>query len=84
MRKYNIFAYKNHNNSTVQQINSQGKLMTEMNKNPDKVLLMIIDMLKTYMEYLYHVNKANNYYHQIEIRTLKLEQDLYISNKERE
>ncbi len=55
-----------------------------MNKDPDAVLTMILDMQKTYTEYLDQANKADNKRDKIRTRALGLEQELYISNKERE
>ncbi len=45
---------------------------------------MILDMRKTYTEYLDQANKADNQYDEIRTRALGLEQELHISNKERE
>ncbi len=59
-------------------------LLTEINKDPDGVLTMILDMRKTYMEYLDQANKADNQGDKIRTRDLGLEQELYISNEERE
>ena len=72
-----------HDNSAAWQIDSQGKLMTEIDRDPDRVLSRILDMRKAYKEYLDQANKANNQRDQIQIRALGLEGDLLISNKER-
>ncbi len=37
-------------NTVAWQIDSQEKLLTEMNKDPDGVLTMVLDMRKTYTE----------------------------------
>ncbi len=54
-----------------------------MNKDPDGVLIMILDMRKTYTEYLDQANKADNQRDEIRMRALGLEQELHISNKEK-
>ena len=56
---------EDHNNFAVWQIASQEKLMTEIDKDPDGVLLMIPDMWKTYTEYLDQANKVDNQHDQI-------------------
>ena len=58
--------------------------MTEIDRDPDGVLSMILDMWKIYTEYLDLANKADNQRDQIWTRALEREQDLHISNKERE
>ncbi len=70
-------------NTTAWRIDSREKLLTEMNKDPDGVLTMILDMRKTYMEYLDQANKADNQRDKIRMRALGLEQELYISNEEK-
>ncbi len=55
-----------------------------MNKDPNGVLTMILDMRKTYTEYLDQANKADNQRDKIRTHALRLEQELYISNKKRE
>ncbi len=73
---------ENHDNSAAGQIDSQEKLMSEMNRDPDGVLSMILDMQKIYIEYLDQANKANNLHDKIRMRALRLEQDLHVSNEE--
>ena len=58
--------------------------MTKIDRDPDGVLSIILDMRKTYTEYLDQVNKADNQRDQIRTYALGLEQDLYISNEKRE
>ncbi len=53
-----------------------------MNKDPDGVLTMILDMRKTYMEYIDQANVADNQRDEIRRRALGLEQELHISNEE--
>lgn len=57
--------------------------MIEIDSNSDGILSMILDMRKTYTEYLEQDNETDNQYDKIQIQVLELEQDLYISNKER-
>ena len=59
--------------------------MTEIDRDPaNRVLSMILDIRKTYTEYLDQANEADNQRNQIRTHALGLEQDLHISNKERE
>ena len=44
---------------------------------------MILDMRKTYTEYLDQANEADDQRDQFRTRALGLEQDLHISNEER-
>ena len=44
---------------------------------------MILDMQSIYTKYLNKANKADKKCDDIHIRTLRLEQELYISNEER-
>lgn len=46
----------------AQQINNQEKFITKMDKDTNKILLMILDMQKTYTKYHDKYNKANNWY----------------------
>ncbi len=71
-------------NTAAWRIDSREKLLMEMNKDPVGVLTMILDMRKTYMEYFDQANEANNQRDEIRTRALRLEQELHISNKERE
>ena len=57
--------------------------MTEMDRDPNRVLSMILDMRKTYTEYFDQANKAKDQLDQIRTYALELEQDLYISNEKR-
>lgn len=58
--------------------------MINIDRNLDEVLLTIFYMQKIYIEYLNQANKADNQHDQIQIRALRLKQDLYINNVERE
>ncbi len=55
-----------------------------MNRDPNGVLSMIIDMQKIYTEYLDQANKADNQRDEIRMCALGLEQDLHVSNEESE
>lgn len=54
--------------------------MTKMDRKLGGVLSMILDIRKTYMEYLEQANKADEKKNKIEIQVLELEQDFHISN----
>ena len=71
-------------NTAAWRIDSREKLLTEMNKDPDGVLTMILDMRKTYTEYLDQANEADDQRDEIRTRALGLKQELHISNEERE
>ena len=45
---------------------------------------MILDMRKTYTEYLNQANEADDQHNQFRTHALRLEQDLHINNEERE
>ena len=70
-------------NTAAWQIDSREKLFTEMDRNPDGVLKMILDMRTIYTEYLDQANNADKQYNQIRTIALGLEQELQISNDER-
>ena len=55
-----------------------------MNKDPDRVLTMILDKRKTYTDYLDQANEADDQRDKIWTCALGLEQELHISNEERE
>ena len=54
-----MLAEKNCKNIAVWQIDSQKKLFSEIDKNPDRVLKMILDMCTIYIKYLNQTNTAN-------------------------
>ncbi len=54
-----------------------------MDRNPDGVLKMILDMRTIYTEYLDQANNADKQYNQIRSVASGLEQELQISNDER-
>lgn len=55
-----------------------------MDKDPNRVLLMILDMQKIYTKYFDQANKANNQRNHIQIYALRLKLDFHISNKKNE
>lgn len=83
-RRRSTLAQEDHDNSAAWRIDNLNRLMTEMDRVPDGVLPMILDMRKTYMEYFDHANEADKQHDAIRTRALGLEQDLHISNVERE
>ena len=58
--------------------------MIEIDRDLDGVLSMILDMRKTYTEYFDQANKADDQRNQFRTCALGLEQDLHISNEEKE
>ena len=77
-------AKKDHDNTAAWQINSQEKLLTEIDKDPDGVLTMILDMRNIYTEYLNQANHADKQCKEIRTIALGLEQELQISNNKRQ
>ena len=53
-------------------------------KDPKRVLSIILDMRNIYIEYLDQANKADKDYHEIYTCILGQEQELYISNEKKE
>ena len=84
-RKYRhiTLVEENRKNTAAWQINSQEKLLIEMNRNPDTVLKMILDMCTIYTKYLNMANNADKQYNQISTIALGLEQELQISNNKK-
>ncbi len=52
-------AEEDRDNTAAWRIHSREKLLTEMDKDPDGVLTMILDMRNIYTEYLNQANHAN-------------------------
>ncbi len=50
--RHSLFIQKDHDNSAGWQIDSREKLMSEINRDPDEVLSMILDIQKIYIKYL--------------------------------
>lgn len=83
-RRRSTLAQEDHNNPAAWRIDSREKLLAEIDKDPDGVLSMILDMRSIYTEYLNQANEADKQRDQICTLALGLEQDLHISNDERE
>ncbi len=71
-------------NTAAWRIDSREKLLTEMDKDPDEVLMMILDMRNIYTKYLNQANHANKQCKKIQTIALRLEQELQISNNEKQ
>ena len=83
--RHSIFAQEQeHNNTAAWQIDSLERLLAEIEKDPEGVLSMILDMRSIYTKYLNKANEADKKRDEIRIRALELEQELYISNEKRE
>lgn len=50
----------NRSNTATWAINIQAKLFIEINKDPDRVLTMIVDMRNIYTKYMNQSNHVNN------------------------
>ena len=70
-------------NTAAWRIDSREKLLTEIDKDPDGVLTMILDMRNIYTKYLNQANHADEQCREIRTIALRLEQELQISNNER-
>ena len=83
-RRNTLAQEQEHNNAAAWQIDSLERLLAEIEKDPKGVLSMILDMRSIYTEYLNEANKADKKRDEIRTRALGLEQELHISNEERE
>ena len=79
-----ILVKKDCNNTIAWRIDSQEKLLPEMNKDPDEVLIIILDICNIYTLYLNQVTYADKQCNQIQTIALGLEQKLQISNNEKQ
>ncbi len=79
-----MLAEKDRDNTVAWQINSREKLLTEMDKDPDGNLTMILDIRNIYIKYLNQTNHTDKQCKEIRTITLRLEQELQISNNERQ
>ena len=81
-RKYRraTFAEEDCDNTVAWRIDSREKLLTKMDKDPDGVLTMILDMRNIYTKYLNQANHADKQCKKIQTIALGLEQELQISN----
>ena len=80
---YTILIEKHYNHIAAWQMDSQEKLLIEIDIDPDRVSTIILDMCNIYTKYLNPTNNNNKQYNQIQTIILKLEQELQISNNER-
>lgn len=74
---------ENRKNTIIWQIDSWEKLFTEIDRNSDRILKIILDIPTIYTKYLNQANNADKLYNQIWIVALGLEQELQISNNEK-
>ena len=82
--RHATLAEENRDNTAAWRIDSREKLLTEMDKDPDGVLTMILDMRNIYTKYLNQANHADKQCKEIQTIALGLEQELQISNNERQ
>ena len=84
-RKYRstTLTEEDHEKTAAWRIDRQEKLFTEMDRNADGVLKMILDMRTIYIEYLNQANNTDKQCNQIWTVALGLEQEFQISNNER-
>ena len=83
-RRRSTLAQEEHTNTAAWRIDSLERLLAEIEKDPEGVLSMILDMRSIYTEYLDQANEADKERDEIRTRALGLEQELHISNEERE
>ena len=69
-------AEKDRDNTAAWQIDSREKLLTEMDKDPDTILTMILNMRNIYTKYLNQANHADEQCKEIRTIALGLEQKL--------
>ena len=77
-------AQEEHNNAAAWRIDSLERLLAEIEKDPEGVLSMILDMRSIYTEYLDQANEADKKCDEIRICALGLQQELHISNDKKE
>ena len=83
-RRSTLAQEQEYNNAAAWQIDSLERLLAKIEKDPEGVLSMILDMRSIYTEYLHEANEADKERDEIRTRALGLEQELHISNEERE
>ena len=83
-RRQNTLAQEEHTNAAAWRIDNLERLLAEIEKDPKGVLSMILDMQSIYTKYLDQANEADKERDEIHTRALGLEQELHISNEERE
>ncbi len=83
-RRQSTLAQEEYTNAAAWQIDNLERLLAEIEKDPEGVLSIILDMRRIYTKYLDQANKVDKERDEIHTRTLGLEQELYISNKEKE
>ena len=81
--KHTALGKKDRKNTAAWQIDCPEKLFTEMDRKPDGILKMILDMRIIYTKYLNQANNANKQCNQIQAIALKSEEELQINNNER-
>lgn len=57
--KYNIYREKDCNNIIIWKIDGSKKLLIMINKNFNKILIMILNIYIIYIKYLNYTNNAN-------------------------
>ncbi len=83
-RRQSTLAQEEYTNATAWQIDNLEKLLAEIEKDSKRVLSMILDMQSIYTKYFDQVNEADKERNEIHTCALRLEQELHMSNKERE
>ncbi len=83
-RRQSMLAQEKLTNAAAWQIDNLERLLAKIEKDLDGVLSMILDMWSIYTKYLDQANKADKERNEIHTRVLGLEQELHISNEERE
>lgn len=77
------FAQKKYTNAATCLIDNLEKQLFEIEKNPKRVLSIILDIYNKYTKYLNRVHKASDKRNKICIYALGLEQVFHISNEEK-
>ncbi len=79
-----MLAKEDCDNTAAWRIDSREKLLTEIDKDPDEVLTMILDMCNIYTKYLNQAKHADEQCKEIRTIALELEQEFQISNNKRQ
>lgn len=80
--KQSTLAQEGYTNAAAWQIDNLEILLVKIEKDPEGVLSIILDMQSIYTKYLEQANKGDIEHDEIHICALGLEQELHISNEE--
>ena len=83
-RRQNTLTQEEYTNAAAWKIDNLERVLAEIEQDSKRVLSMILDIRNIYTKYLDQANKADKERYEIYTFALRLEQELYINNEERE